>query len=42
VEPGGYHARSAVAEVSSEILDTQAGAALWERTTAWADSAPPS
>ncbi len=40
--PGGYHTRSAVAEVSSEVFDTQVGAALWERTNAWVEGAPPS
>ena len=35
--PGGYHTRSAAAEASPEAADAAAAAALWERTTAWAE-----
>lgn len=40
--PGGYHRRSAVAEASPEAADIDAAAALWERTNAWVEGAPPS
>jgi NAD(P)-dependent dehydrogenase (short-subunit alcohol dehydrogenase family) len=40
--PGGYHARSAVADASPEAADQGAAAALWDRTTAWVEGAPPS
>jgi NAD(P)-dependent dehydrogenase (short-subunit alcohol dehydrogenase family) len=36
--PGGYHLRSAAADASPEAADVQAGTALWERTSAWAES----
>jgi len=35
--PGAYHRRSAVAEPSPEAADQVAGAALWERTSAWVE-----
>ncbi len=40
--PGAYHRRSAVADASPEVADTDAGAALWERTNDWVEGAPPS
>ena len=36
--PGGYHVRSAAAEASPQAADARAGRALWERTSAWAES----
>ncbi len=36
--PGGYHVRSAAADASPEVADAQAGTALWERTSVWAES----
>lgn len=35
--PGGYHRRSAPAPASPEAADAAAGAALWDRTTAWVE-----
>jgi NAD(P)-dependent dehydrogenase (short-subunit alcohol dehydrogenase family) len=35
--PGAYHRRSAVADASPEAGDQDAGAALWERTSAWVE-----
>jgi NAD(P)-dependent dehydrogenase (short-subunit alcohol dehydrogenase family) len=33
--PGGYHRRSALAGPSAEVLDIEAGARLWDATSAW-------
>jgi NAD(P)-dependent dehydrogenase (short-subunit alcohol dehydrogenase family) len=35
--PGAYHRRSAVAEASPEAADLDAGAELWDRTSAWVE-----
>lgn len=36
--PGGYHVRSAPAEPSSEALDADVAARLWDATTRWVDA----
>jgi NAD(P)-dependent dehydrogenase (short-subunit alcohol dehydrogenase family) len=38
--PGGYHRRSAPAQASPDAADADAGAALWDRTSAWVESRP--